>query len=266
MLPSFRCSQSIFSLSRASGALFVSLASILTAFSSGAHAEPADLPGAKILPEAVRGLPRGERRGRAGQIRRAAAREPLGGIAGQAHRPHDAGRQRGRLRGRGCQAGSQYIYEAFYSPAAQAQDSPAGVRSRAADHRAIPHVGGGCGGSISHRRSIQALGKERGLKAHYSGLLIEKPPEPDESTEPAARRRSRQAAAKARGKEEGSSAGELRPQRRAGLLFLRRRQPRAGKEWSPGILRPLGRLGDRRGDGHVRVHHQDRERRAALGE
>ncbi len=73
---------------------------------------------------------------------------------------------------------AEYIYQAFYSPAAQARIRPQEIdfaRLTVEQYRAS------VADLIGRFRSgsDQALNSERGLRAHYSGLLIEKPPEPN---------------------------------------------------------------------------------------
>jgi mono/diheme cytochrome c family protein len=79
---------------------------------------------------------------------------------------------------------AQYIYQAFYSPAAQARIRPQELdlaRLTVEQYRAsVADVVG-----RFRQGSEQVLDSERGLKAHYSGLLLEKPPEPDPAAQPA---------------------------------------------------------------------------------
>ncbi len=76
------------------------------------------------LLEALRGVPRQERRGGAGQVRRAAARQSLGRESREAHRAHHARRQYRRLCGRGREAGRRVhlrpiLFAAGYSSKAK---------------------------------------------------------------------------------------------------------------------------------------------------
>ena len=177
-LPSRRAHGPILASSRAGAGLFLALSSILSIFSSSSHAEPADLPGAKIYQKLCVDC-----HGKNGEGVADKYDEPLQGNRSVESLTKRIARTMpddnvGACVGEDAKQVSQYIYEAFYSPAAQARIRPPEIdlaRLTIEQYRAsVADLVGRFRPGFD-----QALGTERGLKAHYSGLLIEKP-EPEE--------------------------------------------------------------------------------------
>jgi len=143
-----------------------------------AHGEPADLPGAKIYQKLCVGC-----HGKNGEGVEDKYDEPLQGNRSVESLTKRIARTMpddnvGACVGEDAKLVSQYIYEAFYSPAAQARIRPPEIdlaRLTVEQYRtSVADIVGRFRPGFD-----QALGKERGLKAHYTGLLIEKS-EPEE--------------------------------------------------------------------------------------
>jgi mono/diheme cytochrome c family protein len=153
-----------------------------TELPGAAHADPADLPGAKIFQKMCSAC-----HGKNGEGVPDKYDEPLQGnrsVESLAKRiartmPDD---DVGACVGEDAKLVSKYIFEAFYSPAAQARIRPAEIDLA---RLTVEQYRNSVADLVGRFRPgfDQPLSKERGLKANYSGFLIEtpEPPKPEET-------------------------------------------------------------------------------------
>lgn len=161
--------------------LFWRLGAVALCFglATAAQAEPADLPGAKTFQKMCSSC-----HGKNGEGVPDKYDEPLQGNRSVESLTKRIARTMpdddvGSCVGQDAKEVAQYIYEAFYSPAAQARIRPPEIdlaRLTVEQYRnSVADVVGRFRPGFD-----QPLGKDHGLKAHYSGLLIE-PPAPEEA-------------------------------------------------------------------------------------